>query len=668
MKEAVKDHITKEKKPVRKVRKTKKEPLYLRSGVYNFEPDWGFEGELEHIEVIPNTKIHIKWDRRIIFPKGMLDNIYEENIPADSIALDQSNWADWIPPELEKANKVLAKHPIRTASQDQLKQLDLLMEFLSAQSQCAGIPIFLTMATIGDDLYWQLVENFIYTLVKYNLSDCGLIICVSDDKCLRKCQDYSFPCFNYHAERKDASLPVMEQIAILKLAHIPKALLQGVDVFMLDLDVGFLADPSLMLKVYRATPQVDIFVQEDFIFLMNRTAAGWRTWYTEPLPNIGMFLCRGNNRTAEVFRIALENYLTLKDPEVRTTSLLLCSLILSSFLSFLIPCFAVKEKAKPGIDQKKVLNAIQIGRGTFALKFAYFTTSTAPLLDKFIKQHGNLYELGGELMLQALRAQKALAMHTTCYEKSTKVMGLKASSAFWNPRYYDSHRRTITKQLLFADEDQLREEVRSLVWLAMVTGRSLIIPNVLGDETKIHTIAPYQGNRTLWPGFRVANIASAVRVSVLEPQYYWRLEKDYSDPVPAPQVVYFTKGESLVSIRKKLGDLGDIPRIVLHAKPPRSRLRKGKNRGREGASEGAQEDILNKLKAWADDSVGDFGDESFAELFAAYRSLPPLEKALSRLELAEEREMAQIVSKGVRTCYGVFGPSKGNSTCFQICE
>ena len=32
---------------------------------------------------------------------------------------------------------------------------------------------------------------------------------------------------------------------------------------------------------------------KDYIFLMNRSRAGWKTWYTDPLPNIGMFLCRG---------------------------------------------------------------------------------------------------------------------------------------------------------------------------------------------------------------------------------------------------------------------------------------------------------------------------------------------------------------------------------------
>ena len=47
-----------------------------------------------------------------------------------------------------------------------------------------------------------------------------------------------------------------------------------------------------------------------------------------------------------MFQIALKAYLKLKDAE---------------------------EKAKPGIDQKKVLGAMQVARGTLGMKFAYFT-------------------------------------------------------------------------------------------------------------------------------------------------------------------------------------------------------------------------------------------------------------------------------------------------------
>ena len=319
----------------------------------------------------------------------------------------------------------------------------------------------------------------------------------------------------------------------------------------------------------------------------------------------------------------------------------------------------LQEKAKPGIDQKKVLSAIQVGRGTFALKFAYFTTSTAPLMDKFIKQHGNVYELGGELMLQALRDQHAMAMHTTCYEKSTKVMGLKASSAFWNPRYYDPLRRTLTKQLLFTSEQKLREEVQALVWLAVATGRSLILPNLLGNDKTIHTIAQF-GNRTLWPGFRIANIEGDVKVTVLEPAYYWRLHQDYSTsaaPVPAAKVVYFAKGEGLGQVRDKLQQLKDYYRIILHPKPTRNRLRK-KN---------AAMDVERTLLDWADHSIGDFGRDGYEALLAKYRPLPSLEEALEGLE-EEDRSQADIVLQGVRNCRDIFGPPKGNSTCFQICE
>lgn len=216
-------------------RKTKKsapdEPLYLRSGVYNFQPKWGFNGEEKYIVAVPNIKIPIKWDRRIVFPRGMLQHIYDENHPATDRMEDQpsigSTKPDWIPPYLAEANKVLQEHPIFTASQQQLGKLDELMYYLSSSDSCIGTPIFLTMATIGDDLYWQLVENFVYTLVKYNLSNCALIVCVSDAKCMRKCGDYSFPCFNYISEKTSSSMSVMEQIAILKLQHIPKALGKG---------------------------------------------------------------------------------------------------------------------------------------------------------------------------------------------------------------------------------------------------------------------------------------------------------------------------------------------------------------------------------------------------------------------------------------------------------
>jgi hypothetical protein len=202
-------------------------------------------------------------------------------------------------------------------------------------------PVYLSMATVHDDLYWQLIENFVYTMVKFNQSACSIVICVSDPKCMRLCEEAHFPCFDY----VEHTLPlpsVMEQIAAVKLLHVPKALERGVDVFMLDLDVGFLEDPKHMVTAFRETPIVDIMVQEDYIFIMNRSTwldgRGYKSWFTEPLPNIGLFLCRGNNRTAQVFRHAWGKYLTMNDPieksmpgGISNTKWILLSLIMHVF-------------------------------------------------------------------------------------------------------------------------------------------------------------------------------------------------------------------------------------------------------------------------------------------------------------------------------------------------
>jgi len=42
----------------------------------------------------------------------------------------------------------------------------------------------------------------------------------------------------------------------------------------------------------------------------------------------------------------------------------------------------------------------------------------------------------------------ASIVHVTCFERDTKIMGLKAANSYWNPFYYDPRRPTITKKLL----------------------------------------------------------------------------------------------------------------------------------------------------------------------------------------------------------------------------
>jgi len=89
---------------------------------------------------------------------------------------------------------------------------------------------------------------------------------------------------------------------VLKLFHVPKALARGVDIFILDLDVGFLDNPMKLVDEMTSSPKIDVFVQEDIAFIMDRSVKGWRTWYTNKIPNIGLFLCRGNDRTVSMFR------------------------------------------------------------------------------------------------------------------------------------------------------------------------------------------------------------------------------------------------------------------------------------------------------------------------------------------------------------------------------
>lgn len=102
-----------------------------------------------------------------------------------------------------------------------------VMTYIDSQPVCSNLPIFLTMATVGDDLYWQLIENFVYTMVKFEISSCSLVICVSDEKCMRMCEENRFPCYDYQSNK--TPLPsIMEQIGEVKLRHIPMAMAKGV--------------------------------------------------------------------------------------------------------------------------------------------------------------------------------------------------------------------------------------------------------------------------------------------------------------------------------------------------------------------------------------------------------------------------------------------------------
>lgn len=367
------------------------------------------------------------------------------------------------------------------------------------------------------------------------------------------------------------------------------------------------------------------------IFIMNRTKAGWKSWFTEPLPNIGLFLCRGNNKTVQVFDISWQKYLNMEDD---------------------------LAKANPGKDQNHVLDAMRIGRGTFALKYAYFSNNTAPLLDKAVLKQGLQLELGGEIMQNFLEEHHSIAMHATCYEKSTKVMGMKASSAFWNPRYYDPRQPTITKQILYFDDRQLLEEVRSLVWLAMSTHRAVIIPNILGPD-EYHTVTNYRG-QAMWPGFRVIYLKrskgrSELNVQILEPNFYWRVQRDYSQ-IPPPTIVYYRRDENLLQVKERLERVSHLPRVILQSTHLLESVITAGNHPQLQVDR-------ERLSIWANDSIGLFHDK-YTVLAKEYLPVP----SLKSIRFHQGVKYVYEVFQGMRNCARIFNPPTGNRTCFQVCD
>eukprot|EP01038_Epipyxis_sp_PR26KG_P005872 gene5872-8097_t len=537
---------------------------------------------------------------------------------------------------VQQSLSVLLNHPYHKLSQEELNKFRLedALHYLHSQLRCSGKPIFTSMANVFSDLYWQLIENFIYSMVKFGLSDCTIMICVSDENCMRLCNQSSFPCydFRYDSFHKDIKvLPsALEQIGELKLYHIPKALRLGVDILMIDLDVGFLDNPLKLLDIINKSKGIDVLVQKDVSFVMNRTLVGWRTWYTVPMPNIGIFYCKGNFKAASMFDIAWKDYQSINKP----------------------------IKHNPGKDQNKIVNALYISRKLYGLKWKYISSKSAVLLDKIYKFEDKTYELGGDAALKILNERGASAVHTTCYEQKTKVMGLKASNAFWNPSYYDPERPTLTKKLIYYSEQQLRNEIRSLIYLAIASNRSLIIPNILGNE-ELTRMDLYKG-RALWPGFRVAFFMNKFNypIDILEPSFYWRIQRDYSqnnnnyinNNNPKPHILSFSNKKKLIEIENLLlsSDVLNQKRIVLH-------FHNNYINDNKVVSE-----IESQLMDWAADSVGSY--DSYAIETDRYFEMPGLKKSM------KNKDLANNIIQNVRLCKDIFEPKMGNRSCFDKCD
>jgi hypothetical protein len=147
----------------------------------------------------------------------------------------------------DKILQLLLSHPLHQSSFHNLSIEELLFQ-MHQRSECLGLPIFITMAKIASPIYAQLVENFQFTMLRYDLLRCSLLVCLNDLSCSQFCRQSSFPCYDYTQPQEVLTPPIpslcsplliatplllqslstFEQIAKLKLFDIPLAISRGV--------------------------------------------------------------------------------------------------------------------------------------------------------------------------------------------------------------------------------------------------------------------------------------------------------------------------------------------------------------------------------------------------------------------------------------------------------
>lgn len=540
------------------------------------------------------------------------------------------------------------------------------MSILSKTAKCQNKPIYMTMAKVSSTLYWQLIENFFYTMYVFGHLDCAVMVCISDPVCISKCKSQRFPCYNY--QHPNPSVSTFEQVAKVKIYHVAKALRLGVNVLLLDLDVGFLRDPLLLYEGFLENPYEHLRSQMDVGFGNEKKS---NTMTTFPRPNFGIFLIKSNEHSIKLFDRAWRLYEKIP----------------------------AGERDRVATDQNVVVGAVKWARWRFDYNFSYFflgyyldtyprpilLDKKALLLDKMqeVSDKGVYFELGGKPARDEL--SDAIVVHATCYEKSTKLMGLKAANAFWNIEYYDPNRRTLTKPVMFrTTTKEFRKEVLSLAHLALLSNRTLILPNVLvgtgynvlnsyrspsstsdgrssrrrrfqspSEQDADMSHAPHHRGEYYWPAFRTVQ-NTFPDLEVVEPAYYYRIESDFRRSVPPPEVLTFQitrasqrpSGSGRSSYRTDFSALLEVlqsrshPRVVLDLQDAKT--------GDWGPP---------SLRDWAADSFGDWGGPATGIDKSKYVRTP----------YPKEQLIDQNIIDKFRMCKTFLWKDKGNRTCFEKC-
>lgn len=235
----------------------------------------------------------------------------------------------------------------------------------------------------------------------------------------------------------------------------------------------------------------------------------------------------------------------------------------------------------------------------------------------------------------------------------------QASNAYWNPYYYDPTRKTLVKPLIFISESQVLSELRSLLYLALATNRSLIIPNLLGKPQSFFQES-YNG-MNLWPWFRLLYLKKTFinqNIQILEPGFYWRLEKDYysnqTEAIPSPTIIPFA---SDINVR----EMEDILLSPLYKDKPRIVIGLQSN-GIEALREPISVNSTH-LSIWSQDSVGKY--RSYPEEYRDYGILPNIKKEINEIKY---RNLAERILQETRLCDNFFQFNRGNRSCFDKCR
>lgn len=251
----------------------------------------------------------------------------------------------------------------------------------------------------------------------------------------------------------------------------------------------------------------------------------------------------------------------------------------------------------------------------------------------------------------------------------------------------------MTKKLIYSTESELLSEIRSLLYLCSQTNRSLILPNVLGPNRRVGL--GFYEQMSLWPGFRLifwrkdekyyknnkrtathqqlelTGESSKWSPSILEPAFYWRIRRDYSQvgSIPLPQIVTYSLSVKDNSLEKILHELRhpsvhSSPRIVLDVVPWRKSWY-GQEQIEATSLQSRKEQRSKQLLRWSEDSVGGYQD--YEEEASNYGFLPFLEQEHSQSNRKLRRLTAEII-ESTRLCARIFMPMKGNRSCFDKCD